>query len=98
MNLKSKRTVISIEDEYQPQLDFEEAEHSLPFTFPEYQQALIVPRIAAALTDFGIVAAVYLIFLVLTFSELPEGFSPDRRVLGIYGVCFFGLLAIYFFL
>ena len=47
---KSKRTVISIED-YQPQLDFEEAEHSLPFTFPEYQRELIAPRIAAGLTD-----------------------------------------------
>ena len=94
---KSKRTVISIE-EYQPELDFEEAEHSPPFTFPEYQRELIVPRIAAGLTDVGIVAAIYLIFLVTTYVEMPESLALDRRVLGIYGVCFFALVAIYLFL
>ena len=98
MERKSKRTVISIEGEYQPRLDFEEAAHSLPFTFPEYQSELIVPRIAAGLTDFCIVAAIYLIFLVTTFVEMPEDFSPDKRVLGIYVVCFFALVVIYFFL
>jgi uncharacterized RDD family membrane protein YckC len=98
MDRKSKRTVISLEDEYQPQLDFEEAEHSLPFTFPEYQRDLIIPRITAGATDLGIVAAVFLIFLVTTFTQMPDGFSPDKRVLGIYGACFFALVAIYFFL
>ena len=94
---KSKRTVISIE-EYQPQLDFEEAEHSLPFTFPEYQRELIAPRIAAGLTDFGVAAVIYIIFLVTTYVEMPESHSIDKRVLGIYGLCFFALVAIYFFL
>src|SRR4051794_10720934 len=94
---KSKRTVISI-DEYQPELDFEEAEHSPSFTFPEYQRELIVPRIAAALTDAGVVAAIFIIFLITTYLEMPEGISIDRRVLGIYGVSFFALVAIYLFL
>lgn len=98
MDRKSKRTVISLEDEYQSQLDFEEAEHSLPFTFPEYQRDLIIPRITAGATDVGIVAAVFLLFLVSTFTQMPDGFSLDKRVLGIYGVCFFALVAIYFFL
>ena len=98
MDRKSKRTVISLEDEHQPQLDFEEAEHSLPFTFPEYQRDLIIPRITAGATDLGIVAAVFLLFLVTTFTQMPDGFSLDKRVLGIYGVCFFALVAIYFFL
>jgi uncharacterized RDD family membrane protein YckC len=95
---RSKRTVISIQDEQQPQLDFEEAEHFLPFTFPEYQRDLIGSRIAAGVTDLAIVAAVYLIFLVTTFTEMPEGFTFDKRVFGIYGVCFFTLVVIYFFL
>ena len=98
MDRKSKRTVISLEDEYQSQLDFEEAEHSLPFTFPEYQRDLIIPRITAGATDLGIVAAVFLLFLVTTFTQMPDGFSLDKRVLGIYGVSFFALVAIYFFL
>jgi len=98
MDRKSKRTVISLEDESQPQLDFEEAEHSLPFTFPEYQRDLIIPRITAGATDLGIVAAVFLLFLVTTFTQMPDGFSLDKRVLGIYGVSFFALVAIYFFL
>jgi uncharacterized RDD family membrane protein YckC len=98
MDRKSKRTVISLEDEYQPQLDFEEAEHSLPFTFPEYQRDLMIPRITAGATDLGIVAAVFLLFLVTTFTQMPDGFSLDKRVLGIYGGCFFALVAIYFFL
>ena len=94
---KSKRTVISIQ-EYQPELDFEEAEHSPPFTFPEYQRELIVPRIAAGLTDVGVVAAIFIIFLVTTYVEMPDSLSLDRRVLGIYGVCFFALVSIYLFL
>lgn len=94
---KSKRTVISIE-EYQPELDFEEAEHALPFTFPEYQREVLGPRIAAGFIDFGIVAAVYCIFIIATYLEMPENLALDRRVLGVYGVCYFALVAIYFFL
>jgi len=94
---KSKRTIISIE-EHQPQLDFDEAEHLLPFTFPEYQRNLITARIAAGLADLGIVAAAYLLFVTATIVEMPDSFSADKRVLGIYGVCFFAFVAIYFFL
>ena len=97
MDRKSKRTIISI-GEHQPELDFEEAAHSLPFTFPEYQRDLILPRIVAGLTDLGIVASIYLVFLITTLSQAPEGFSPDKRVLGIYAVCFFALVAVYFLL
>src|SRR5262249_29377515 len=92
-----KRTIISIE-EYQPELDFEEAEHSPQFTFPEYQRDLLAPRIAAGLTDLAIVLLIYLIFLVTTYLQMPEPFTPDKRVLGIYGVCYFTLVVIYFFL
>jgi uncharacterized RDD family membrane protein YckC len=98
MDHKSKRTVISLEDRNQQQLDFDEASHLLPFTFPEYQRELIVPRLAAGMTDFGIVAAVFLIFIVTTFSEMPDGSTADKRVLGIYAVCYFALAVIYFFL
>jgi uncharacterized RDD family membrane protein YckC len=52
----------------------------------------------AYVTDFVIVGAIYLIFVVTTFSEMPEGSSFDKRVLGIYGVCFLALLVIYFLL
>ena len=91
-----KRTIISILD--QPELDFEEAEHSPPFTFPEYQRQLLGPRIVAGVIDFAIVAAIYVIFLVTTYFEMPDSFVPDRRILGIYGVCYFALVAVYFFL
>src|SRR5947209_12632599 len=94
---KSKRTVIAIQ-EYQPELDFEEAEHSPQFTFPEYQREVLGPRIAAGLTDFAIVALIYVVFLVTTYLEMPEHFTPDRHVLGVYGVCYFALVALFFFL
>ena len=97
MDRKSKRTVISIDDQ-QPQLDFDEAAHSLPFTFPEYQREVIGARIAAGLTDFAIIGLIYVIFLLTTFSELPGSFSFDKRVAGIYGLCFFMLAVIYFLL
>jgi uncharacterized RDD family membrane protein YckC len=97
MERKSKRTVISIE-EYQPGFDFDEAEQSPSFTFPEYQRSLLIPRITAGVMDLGIVAAVYVVFLVTTFIEMPESISPDKRVIGIYGLCYFALVGIYFFL
>lgn len=97
MERKPKRTVISIE-EHQPGLDFDEAEHSPPFTFPEYQRDLLRLRIAAGVTDFAIVALIYSIFIVTTYVQMPENLNADRHVLGIYGVCFFALVAIYFFL
>ena len=92
-----KRTIISIQ-ETQPTFDFEEAEHVPPFALPEYQRALLISRIAAGVTDLLIVAAVYTIFLVTTYLEMPDNFTPDRRVLGIYGLGYFSLVAIYFLL
>ena len=94
---KPKRTVISIE-ECQPKFDFEEAAHSLPFTFPDYQRDLMIPRIGAGLLDLCVVAGVFLIFIAATIAEMPENYALDKRILGIYGVCFFALVAIYFFL
>jgi uncharacterized RDD family membrane protein YckC len=92
-----KRTVISIE-EYQPQFDFEEAEHAPPFALPEYQRQLLGPRVAAGIVDLAIVAAVYVIFLVTTYLEMPDNFVPDRRVFGVYSLCYFSLVGIYLFL
>jgi uncharacterized RDD family membrane protein YckC len=98
MDRRPKRTVISLEDDHQQQLDFEEAAHSLPFTFPEYQRDLIVPRIMACLMDFAVVAAIFLIFIVTTINEMPDAAAFDKRVLGIYGVCYLALVVIYFLL
>ena len=97
MDRKSKRTVISIQ-EYQPELDFEEADHSPPFTFPEYQRDLLASRLVAGLEDFAIVALIYGIFIITTYLEMPDTFSIDRRVAGIYAAGFFVLFTIYFFL
>ena len=97
MERKAKRTVISIE-EYQPHFDFDEAEQSPPFTFPEYQRELIVARITAGAVDLAIVAIIYVVFLLTTYLEMPETASLDKRVLGIYGVCYFALFTVYLFL
>jgi uncharacterized RDD family membrane protein YckC len=97
MDSRSKRTVISIQ-ESQPGLDFDEAEHSPPFTFPEYQRALIVSRFMAGIADFAIVAFIYSIFIVATYLEMPVDFTIDKRIAGIYGAGFFVLATIYFFL
>lgn len=98
MDRKIRRRVISIDDQTQQQLDFEEAEHTLPFTFPEYQEQMIKPRFAAGFTDFAIVGAVFCLFLVATLTQRPDGFSLDKNVLGIYAVCYFALAVIYFLL
>jgi uncharacterized RDD family membrane protein YckC len=97
MERKAKRTVISLE-EYQPHFDFEVAEQSPPFTFPEYQRELIIARITAGVVDLGVVAVIYAIFLLTTFLEMPETASLDKRVVGIYGVCYFALFTVYLFL
>jgi uncharacterized RDD family membrane protein YckC len=95
---RKKRTVISIED-VQPEFDFEEAAASLPFTFPDYQRELIVSRLAAGAMDFAIVGAVYLVFILVTYFQMPAG-APvlDKRIIGIYGAGYLLLVAIYFFL
>jgi uncharacterized RDD family membrane protein YckC len=97
MDTKSKRTVISI-DESQPGFDFEEAEHSPPFTFPEYQRDLIAARLFAGVADFAIVAIIYSVFIIATYLQMPEDFSVDKRIAGIYAAGFFVLTTIYFFL
>ncbi len=95
---RKKRTVISIQ-EVQPELDFEEAAHSLPFTFPEYQLEIVGPRFAAGLIDFGIVGLIYLIFVIVTFVQMPTGVPIlDKRILGLYSVGYLLLVTIYFFL
>lgn len=97
MDQKSKRTVISIQ-EYQPELDFEEAEHFPPFTFPEYQRGLLTSRFVAGLEDFAIAGLIYCIFIITTYMEMPDNFSLDRRTAGMYAAGFFVLVAVYFFL
>jgi uncharacterized RDD family membrane protein YckC len=92
-----KRTIISIQDN-QPALDFEETAHSLPLTLPEYQRQMLAPRIAAGVADLVIVAVIFAIFVVTTILEMPDNFTPDRRVFAVYGVCYFALVTIYLFL
>src|SRR5262245_60281760 len=96
MDRRSKRTVISIDA--QPEFDFEEAEQFPPFTFPEYQRLLITSRLIAGAADFAIVALIYSIFVIATYLQMPESFSVDKRVAGIYAAGFFLLLTVYFFL
>ena len=97
MERKTRRTVIDI-TQSQPEFDFDEAEHSPPFTFPEYQRGILGARFAADLTDFGIVGVVYVIFLITTFFQMPPGFSVDRRLIGVYGAGFLLLVGVYFLL
>jgi uncharacterized RDD family membrane protein YckC len=52
----------------------------------------------AGVADFVVVAFIYCIFIVATYLEMPEPFSFDRRIAGIYAAGFFVLLTIYFFL
>src|SRR6516162_4525858 len=95
---RKKRTVISIQ-EVQPELDFEEAAHSPPFTFPEYQRDIIIPRFSAGVFDFGIVGLVYALFVIVTFLQMPSG-APilETRILGLYGGGYLLLVCVYCFL
>jgi uncharacterized RDD family membrane protein YckC len=97
MDRKSKRTIIDI-SQYQPGLDFDEAELSPPFTFPEYQRGLLSARFAADVTDMAIVAGIYLVFVLMTYLQMPAGTELDRRVLGIYAAGFLVLVGVYFLL
>ena len=87
-----KRTIIDISRD-QAELDFEEAELSQPFTFPEYQRNLISDRFLADLIDMGIVAAVYVVFITMTYLQMPGGASVDRLVAGIYTIGFLLLVS-----
>ena len=82
----------------QPVLDFDEAEHTLPFTMPDYQRGLLLSRFASELIDLGIAAVVYLVFIIATISQMPEGISLDNRVAGIYAAGFLVLVGVYFLL
>jgi uncharacterized RDD family membrane protein YckC len=97
MDRKSKRTIIDISQE-QPALDFDEAELSPPFTFPEYQRRLITTRFTADVIDLGIILLAYIPFMLLTYMQMPAGVSLDRRVMGIYGAGYLLLTGVYFLL
>src|SRR6185295_10421024 len=96
MERKTRRTVIDIA-QHQSTIDFDEAELSQPFTFPEYQKELLFQRFAADFIDIGIAAAVYLIFVAVTYFQMPEP-SMDRRTGGIYAAGLLVLIGVYFLL
>ena len=97
MDRKPRRTIIDVTQD-QSELDFDEAELSLPFTYPEYQRSLLSSRALADLTDIGIVAVIYLLFVVATYMQMPGANSLDRRIVGIYGAGFLLLVGVYFLL
>jgi uncharacterized RDD family membrane protein YckC len=97
MDRKMKRTIIDISQD-QPELDFDEAALSPPFTFPEYQRSLLSARFAADLIDVGIVAAVYVFFVIISYLQMPAGVVFDRRIAGIYVAGFLLLVGVYFLL
>ena len=97
MDRKTKRTIIAIAHD-QPGLDFDEAELSPPFTYPEYQRSLLSSRFLADLTDLAIVGVIYTLFLVTTYLQFPGRVILDRRMAGIYGAGFLLLFGVYFIL
>lgn len=97
MDRKTKRTIIDIAEQ-QSQLDFDEAELSPPFTFPEYQLRLLPARLAADFIDFAIVAAVYGVFIATTYFQMPEDAVIDRHMAGIYAAGYLLLIGVYFLL
>src|SRR5262245_36307269 len=97
MDRKMKRTIIDISQD-QPELDFDEAALSPPFTFPEYQRSLLPARFTADLIDMGLVAVVYILFVVATYTQMPAGATLDRRIAGVYAAGFLLLLGVYFLL
>jgi uncharacterized RDD family membrane protein YckC len=97
MDRKMKRTIIDITQD-QPELDFDEAALSPPFTFPEYQRSLLSERYMADAIDVGIVAVVYSLFIVTTYLQMPGGILFDRRLAGIYTAGFLLLMGVYFLL
>ncbi|HET9942133.1 MAG TPA: RDD family protein, partial [Terriglobia bacterium] len=64
----------------------------------EYQRSLLSSRFLADLTDMGIVAGVYLLFVAVTYFQMPESATVDRRIVGVYIAGFLLLLGIYFLL
>jgi uncharacterized RDD family membrane protein YckC len=97
MDRKTRRTFIDVTQE-QPVLDFDEAELSPSFTFPEYQRSLLSSRFLADAIDLGVILLAYIPFILLTYMQMPAGVSLDRRVVGIYGAGFLLLTGVYFLL
>jgi uncharacterized RDD family membrane protein YckC len=97
MDRKIKRTIIDISQD-QPELDFDEAALSLPFTFPEYQRSLLSLRFLSDLTDMAIVAGIYILFVATTYFQMPDNAPVDKRIVGVYIAGFLLLLGIYFLL
>ena len=70
MERKARRTVIDIA-QHQAKIDFEEADLSPPFTFPEYQKEILYARFIADAIDIAIVGAIYLVFVAVTYLQMP---------------------------
>jgi uncharacterized RDD family membrane protein YckC len=96
MERKTRRTVIDIA-QHQSTIDFDEAELSPPFIFPEYQKELLARRYAADAIDIAIVATIYLIFVGVTFLQMPEP-TLDKRTAGVYIAGLLVLTGVYFLL
>ena len=96
MERKARRTVIDIA-QHQSTINFEEADLSPPFSFPEYQKEILYTRFVADLIDIAIVTAVYLIFVAVTYLQMP---SPglDKRAGGIYLAGLLVLTGVYYLL
>jgi uncharacterized RDD family membrane protein YckC len=97
MEPRKPRTIIDI-SQYQPQLDFDEAELYPPFAFPDYQRALLGTRFLADLIDMGIVAVIYGFFIAITYFQMLPGAAIDRRLLGVYAAGYILLVGVYFLL
>ena len=96
MERKARRTVIDIA-QHQSTINFEEADLSQPFTFPEYQKEILFSRFVADAIDIAIVTAIYLIFVAVTYLQMPDpGF--DKRTAGIYFAGLLVLTGVYYLL
>jgi uncharacterized RDD family membrane protein YckC len=95
MRSKGHRTIVDISAD-QAGLDFEHSDYLAEFTLPDYQRRLLLPRAYALLTDLAIVFGIYLVFVVATFSEMPETAVLDRQALSVYGVGYLVLVVVYF--
>lgn len=93
MQRKSRRTVIGISR--QPGLDFDHDNFDAEFTFPHYQQSLLLSRTYALLMDLSIVFGLFVIFLLATLSEMAGPITINRSVLGIYASAYLILLVAY---
>lgn len=92
---RGQRTIVDISAD-QKGLDFEHSDYLAEFTLPEYQRQLLLPRTYALFTDLAIVLGIFLVFVVVTFSEMPTTVRLDRQALGIYGIAYLVLVIVYF--